>query len=434
VAPGATEAELVGQLLTDPTGQIEDLTVDGLGRLRAVVFAPQSSGIIVRDGAVFCQTVNVVDPAYPLHTASGQPSPSTRAVAAGAEAIWLHGSDAGIALVTDNFRAGQCPADGVALRYDPVLRREDGGLPANTVPAVLVARDGALWVGSALGLSRLQNGQATRVPFDPALSFRGNPATLETFFQAVAEAIFDARPVTTVALGGVSFVEAFGSPLVKADLIFSLAEDAQGRIWTGTLGGGLRRLEVRNGTVQDTLLPTRQDGLASNIIFALAVAPDRALWAATDDGVSRITDRNGVVTITTFGSIDGLGLPARKVAVDTQGTAWVAMEEGLFRLDAQDGPITGVVHDVTGTPVAGADVLVLGTPFRTVTEADGRFVLRHVPPGAYLLQVDGSLAGGGAFTTGFREVVVTRAARTLAPLRLGASEVFDPVQGGLVTW
>ena len=83
--------------------------------------------------------------------------------------------------MTDDFRGGQCPADGVAVRYDPILRREDGVLPANTVPAVLVARDGALWVGSALGLSRLQNGQATRVPFDPALSFRGNPATLEAF-------------------------------------------------------------------------------------------------------------------------------------------------------------------------------------------------------------------------------------------------------------
>ena len=103
---------------------------------------------------------------------------------------------------------------------------------------------------------------------------------------------------------------------------------------------------------------------------------------------------------------------------------------GLFRIDAQGGPLTGVVHDVTGTPVAGADVLVLGTPFRTVTEADGRFVLRHVPPGVHLLQVDGSLAGGEAFTTGFREVAVTREAQTLAPLRLGASVVFDPVQGG----
>ena len=96
--------------------------------------------------------------------------------------------------------------------------------------------------------------------------------------------------------------------------------------------------------------------------------------------MSRITDRNGVVTITTFRSIDGLAQPARNVAVDAQGTAWVATEEGLFRIDTQGGSLTGVVHDVTGTPVAGADVLVLGTPFRTVTEADGRFVLRHVPP------------------------------------------------------
>ena len=115
------------------------------------------------------------------------------------------------------------------------------------------------------------------MPFDPALSFRGNPATLEAFFQEVAEAIFDARPRDHGGAGGaVSFVEAFGSPLVKADLIFSLAEDSQGRIWAGTLGGGLRRLEVRNGTVQDTLHLTRQDGLASNIIFALTVAPDGA--------------------------------------------------------------------------------------------------------------------------------------------------------------
>ena len=105
--------------------------------------------------------------------------------------------------------------------------------------------------------------------------------------------------------------------------------------------------------------------------------------------------------------------------MDAQGTAWAATEEGLFRIDTQGGPLTGVVHDVTGTPVAGADVLVLGTPFRTVTEPDGRFVLRHVPTGVHLLQVDGNLAGGGAFTTGFREVAVTGRRR---PWRRYASE------------
>jgi hypothetical protein len=59
------------------------------------------------------------------------------------------------------------------------------------------------------------------VPFERALTVSGNVATLEAFFQAVAQALFAAQPLTTVALGGVSFVEQFGQPLVKEDLVFS---------------------------------------------------------------------------------------------------------------------------------------------------------------------------------------------------------------------
>ena|SRR2546425_496157 len=89
VPPGATAAQFVGQLLADRTGRVEDLTLDGLGRLQAVVFTSQHSGVIVRTPAGFCQTVNSFDPVYPLRTASGQPSPSTRAVAAIASAFTI---------------------------------------------------------------------------------------------------------------------------------------------------------------------------------------------------------------------------------------------------------------------------------------------------------------------------------------------------------
>ena len=111
-----------------------------------------------------------------------------------------------------------------------------------------------------------------------------NVATLEQFFQTLAEAIFAARPLTTVALGDVSFVEAFGRALVKEDLIFTAVEDAQSRLWIGTLGGGLRRIEMSASQPQDTLHLTQQDGLGSNLILALAVAPDGAIWAATTQG------------------------------------------------------------------------------------------------------------------------------------------------------
>ena len=66
VAPGSATAQFVGPLLADPTGRVEDLVVDQRGRLHAVVFAPQTSGAIVLDQGVACQTVNVLDPAYPL--------------------------------------------------------------------------------------------------------------------------------------------------------------------------------------------------------------------------------------------------------------------------------------------------------------------------------------------------------------------------------
>ena len=228
------------------------------------------------------------------------------------------------------------------MQYGPVLRRQDGVLPTNTVPALVAGRDGALWLGTALGLTRRRDGQSTPVLFQREVTVPGDVATLEAFFQAVAQAIFAAQPLETVALGGVSFVEAFGRPLVKEDLIFSAVEDAQGRLWVGTLGGGLRRIEMRDGVPQDTLHLTRQEGLGSNLILALAVGPDGAVWAATDEGVSRLRpSAASTVEITNFSALENVPGPVRKVAVDAAGTVWLATDAGLFRLQPGGGSGAG---------------------------------------------------------------------------------------------
>ena len=350
VAPGNATAQFVGPLLADPTGRVEDLGVDERGRLHAVVFAPQSSGAIVLEQGVACQTVNVLDPAYPLRDPQGRPSPSTRVVPAADGAVWLLGSDGGVTQVTDTFRDGRCPPTGVSVQYGPVLRRQEGPLPTNTVPALVAGRDGTLWLGTALGLTRLREGQVTPVLFHREVTVQGDVTTLETFFQAVAQAIFTAQPLETVALGGVSFVEAFGRPLVKEDLIFSAVEEAQGRLWLGTLGGGLRRIEVRDGVPQDTLHLTRQEGLGSNLILALAVGPDGALWAATDEGVSRIRPRGETVEISNFAALEHVSGPVRDVAVDAVGTVWLATDAGLFRLQPGGGRTAGGTGRGTAGP------------------------------------------------------------------------------------
>ena len=301
VPPGATRATQVGRLLAHPDGRVEAVAVDQLGRLHVLVVDLDDTGVvghgdIIHDPAypgVFCQTVNLADTAYPFRDPHGQPSASTRALAAGGGDIWLFGSDGGVARVQDSFRGGQCPAQGLTVRYDPVLQRATGALPTNTVPVLVAEEDGTLWLGTALGLTRLQQGHFTPVPFERTLTVPGDVATLEAFFQAVAQALFAAQPLTTVAVGGVSFVEQFGRPLVKEDLIFSAVAVAPGQLWVGTLGGGLRRIDGRGVSPQEFWHLTQLDGLSSNLIVALAVSPDGALWAATDKGVSRLREADG---------------------------------------------------------------------------------------------------------------------------------------------
>jgi len=55
---------------------------------------------------------------------------------------------------------------------------------------------------------------------------------------------------------------------------------------------------------------------------------------------------------------------------------------------ADPGEIRGVVRErATGKPLAPANVLILGTPWGAMTDANGGFVIRHVPPDTYQILV-----------------------------------------------
>ena len=161
-------------------GRIEHLTLDRLGRVHGLFLVTDATQGVVASGdvvldpthpEVLCQTVNTLDPAYPLQAPDAQtgalrPSLSTRVAAADAGAVWLFGSDGGVARVSDAFRDGSCPLGAVRVRYHPILRRGTSGLPTNTVPALVTGPDGGLrWLGTALGVVRVQDGQLVSLPF-----------------------------------------------------------------------------------------------------------------------------------------------------------------------------------------------------------------------------------------------------------------------------
>ena len=61
---------------------------------------------------------------------------------------------------------------------------------------------------------------------------------------------------------------------------------------------------------------------------------------------------------------------------------------GIGVITSQTSSVSGVViSEEDGMPVLGATILVKGTTIGTVTDTDGKFLLRNLPSGGAVLQV-----------------------------------------------
>ena len=77
------------------------------------------------------------------------------------------------------------------------------------------------------------------------------------------------------------------------------------------------------------------------------------------------------------------------IAVETVLAPGSARIQNLVLLMSAEGTLSGVVRDyVSGDPITGAQVSVLGTESRTLTDQTGRFVLDDLPPGRHLVTTD----------------------------------------------
>src|SRR5580692_8740442 len=96
-----------------------------------------------------------------------------------------------------------------------------------------------------------------------------------------------------------------------------------------------------------------------------------------------MSGRSRLALAAAVGSLVLLGTPDISSA---QGSV-ASLAQPVGRLVAfSPGAINGVVRDETGAPVAGATVSVLGaTTSVAVTDRDGRFELRTLSPGPYLV-------------------------------------------------
>ncbi|MTV36123.1 two-component regulator propeller domain-containing protein [Duganella radicis] len=131
------------------------------------------------------------------------------------------------------------------LRHEGALRLTD-----QRINAIELAADGALWLGTANGLNR----------YDPASG-------------AVERIVPDTADPQGLGAGAIT----------------SLMTDRQGRLWVGTLGGGISILRERDGQGRPRFARLGlREGLPDEGVNKLMLDQDGAVWASTDDGVALI--------------------------------------------------------------------------------------------------------------------------------------------------
>lgn len=203
------------------------------------------------------------------------------------------------------------------------------GLPQNSVLAIIQSREGYLWIGTQEGLVRFDGAQ-----------FK----------------VFDKANTPNMARSDVR----------------SLLEARDGSIYAGIYGGGVLRLRGE----ETRCYSAAKDHLAGDFVLSLAEDESGAVWAGTETGLSRITEKG----ISTF-HLPEHGMPSDFVSAlcpDGAGALWVGTEGGLCRYGDGSFSLVGLPSPLDG------DVLSLARERSGEIWVGTRTGLARGRPGSFL--------------------------------------------------
>lgn len=276
-----------------------------------------------------------------------------------------------------------------------------GGDSANDlIYDVEAASDGKVWVVTSRSVAMFENDAWT--VYQEAQGFEGS-----RFFNALA---MDAkgRPWVAHSNGVDVFENGIWASIEKSDYSSpeSLAVDAKGQVWFGTLVDGAYLFDGITWTHHD-----RASGdLLSNDVASLSADSGGRVWLGTSYG---LTVFDGTNWQTLLMSNSGLGNNNVEFVLTTNdGPALPALEEKAT------GSLTGKLEKADGTPLA--DVIVeicvetLSSTFSgdtpcsdqpfflsTKTDANGVFLIENVPAGYYVIVAETGDGSWAQFTDEF---------------------------------
>ena len=286
------------------TGALGFVRVLHLARDGRLWVGTESNGLVVVEPRSESLQVYRHDPALP----EGMPAGTVRSLAEDAQGgIWIGTIGHGLARLD--------PASG---RFSHIQRAQAAsGLKDDRIPALLIDKAGTLWVGTWSGLQR-----------------RGMGAER---FESMA-------------------------PELEGQMVASLFQTMEGRIWAGTQQGGLLLLDAQGRSLR--LLSRPEEG--GGPVHGLMELEDGRVWVARGSGIE-LRDRDGaLLRRIVHARLDPLGLGSNEVRallLDRAGWVWVgSYGGGLQRHNPQD----------TGIRVRGPE----GRPGSAFEDANARSLLQ----------------------------------------------------------
>jgi signal transduction histidine kinase/streptogramin lyase len=213
-----------------------------------------------------------------------------------------------------------------------LLRLNDRGVAAadpipdglTAVTAIFEDREGNLWVGTSKGIERFRDSAFVTYSAAEGLPSNSNGpvhvgSSNRTWFAPVSGGL---HWMTETNRGRITQAG------LDRDVIYSIAGADNGDLWVGRQRGGLTHLRTAGSAYTDTTY-TQADGLAQNSVYAVHVARDATVWAATlNGGVSKLSGGK----FTTYTIENGLASnTVESILNDTNGTMWFATSGGLSR-------------------------------------------------------------------------------------------------------
>jgi ligand-binding sensor domain-containing protein len=323
-----------------------------------------------REGSIWVATASGLDRfrEFPVATsATKQGVPTLSAVLAARDGtIWLSAPD-GLSRLSTGQVAFYSDGGGPARAGVPNIRGT--GVPDH-VQSLFQDSRGRIWVSAAKGVGYLEN---DRFVLTNAPGGNTNALTEDTagnlWISNQNEGLVRLSPdrevqrIPWAALGGRG-----PAPLLAAD-------PAQGGLWLGFVQGGIAY--VRDG--QTRISYSANEGLAPGRIWQLRFDDERALWIATDGGLSRWKDGR----IATMTSKSGLPCDGVQWMIeDNAHSIWLKMPCGLARVARSEWDAWVAASDKTGHTMHPAvfdssDGVTLGAQTGTYTprvakSADGK--------------------------------------------------------------